>query len=110
MDEAKTLQGIIATLVTALRPAEQLARGLGDALAATDLSDAARLIVAETFAAADGRRVALRTRLANLQDVLDTVNLYEPVPVPFASPAVLAELEQHLAEGRAAVGVFTVDP
>jgi hypothetical protein len=42
--------------------------------------------------------------------VVDTVNLYEPVQVPFASPAVLAELAHRVAASQAAAALFIVDP
>jgi epoxyqueuosine reductase QueG len=110
MDEIAALKSIITNITAALRPTETLARGLGDALAATDLSSDTRAVVAAAYTEANDRRTALRTRLANLQDVLDTVNLYEPIPIQAASAAVRAELAHHLAAAQAAAGLFVVDP
>jgi hypothetical protein len=110
MDEIAALKSIITNIAAALRPVDQLADGLRDALAATDLSPDTRAVVAAAFAEVDGRRLALRTRLTSLQQILDGGDLYAPIPIRAASVAVQAELAHHVAAGQAAAAVFTVDP
>jgi hypothetical protein len=109
MNDSDVLAPILAEIATALRVAEPLAKGLGLVRAASDLSSAARTIVETAFTDADARRVALLTRRARLQEVLAGPDLYALLPPQTVSAAVLAELQQNLAAGKAAIGVLQAE-